>query len=332
MNFYELDFAGRWVCLERHPLLGGFSARYDNPFKQEKSSESQSRSSSFLPIQETALTQTLQAFLDQGRVGTGQESFAGQRVAPLSAGQQTAISGAEPFLDIFSAQREIPFLGQTGDALRGILSGETGAEQFTPERANEIFTQTRQLPAERTFERFTKPLIDEGFAGPGFQNTARPREVLREAEFLQQGLRGEREGFLGQIEALNRGISENKAGRTLSAIPLGAGLASLPEQIAGQRLAGRAGVFDFLGAGQQQQQAEINAERQVFEEARKFMDPEDFVNLLALIGQPFQQSQGTSAGFFQSPGNAGMTSLLSGAGAAAGGNIGIKATGGSRLF
>ena len=253
----EIGYGGRWFVPSQRPKLGrGISVRYDFG-KQEKSSESQQAAQSFLPIQETALTQALQAFIDQGRIGAGQPQFTGERVAPLTAGQQTAISGAEPFLDIFSAQREIPFLGETGGALQGILSGELGGELISPERAQQVFQQTRQIPSERIFERFTKPLTEEQFAGPGFQSTARAQAVTREGERLQEGLRAEREQFLFGTEQANRALQEARAGRTLSAIPLGFEGALQPERVAATRLAGRAGIFDFLSTQQQQRQREI---------------------------------------------------------------------------
>lgn len=279
--------------------------------KQEKASSSRQQAQAFLPIQETALTQTLQAFIDQGRIATGQPQFTGERIAPLTTGQQAAISGVDPFLDVFAAQREIPFLGETGGALQGILKGELGADIITPERAQEVFQATRVTPRLRQFERFDKPLIEEQFAGPGFQSTARASAVTRGAEELGRDIASEREQFLFGTEQANRALQEARAGRTLSAIPLGAELATLPEQVATARLAGRGGVFDFLTTQQQQQQREIAAEREVFQEAQRFMDPEDFANLVALLGLQFSQSSGVGTGYFESPLSTGLKSALS---------------------
>lgn len=316
MNGYmEIDYAGRWWMPSRHPTILG-NVRYDLG-KQEEASRSTERS--FLPIQETGLTQTLQAFIDQGRIGAGQPQFEGQRVAPLGPGQQAAISGAEPFLDTFSAQREIPFLGETGGALQGILSGEFGGELISPERAQQVFEQTRQIPRLRQFERFDKPLIEEQFAGPGFQSTARARAVTLGAEELGRDIASEREQFLFGTEQANRALQEARAGRTLSGIPLGLEAGLQPERVAGARLAGRAGVFDFLTTQQQQQQREIAAEREIFTEAQRFMDPEDFANLVTLLGLNFSTSKSTSS--FESPLSQGFGSLLSGGGAVAGANI-----------
>ncbi len=317
MSFYELDYAGRWVCLEQRPcllgggLLGGRTWRYDIG-KQETQSESQQTSAAKRPSQGTALDAAIKAFTEQGRIGRGQESFPGERLAQFSTGQEAAIGGAEGFLDTFAADRDIPFFGETGSALSGILAGETGGELISPERAQEVFQATRVQPRLRQFERFDKPLIEEQFAGPGFQSTSRAQAVTRGAEEVSRDIASEREQFLFGTEQANRALQEARAGRSLAAIPLGAQLSQLPEQIAGTRLAGRAGVFDFLGAGQQQRQREINAEREVFQEAQRFMDPEDFSNLVALLGLNFATSQQTSESFFESPQSAGLKSLFAG--------------------
>ncbi|HEC65298.1 MAG TPA: tail fiber domain-containing protein [bacterium] len=324
MGFYELDYAGRWVDLSRKPLLGGSNVRYDVGKQEERKTET-TAAQSFLPIQETALTQALQSFIDQGRIGAGQPQFPGERLAPFTPGQQAAISGAEPFLDTFAAGREIPFFGETGGALRGILAGETGADIISPQRAQEVFQATRVDPRLRQFERFDKPLIEEQFAGPGFQSTARAQAVTRGGEELSRDIAAEREQFLFGTEQANRALQEARAGRTLSAIPLGAGLAQLPEQVAGARLSGRAGVFDFLTAQQQQQQRGIQVEQQIFQEAQRFMDPEDFANLVALLGLNFQTSFGRAQAFDPSPLQAGLTAAFTEAGTTVGGGVGAGA-------
>ena len=321
MSFYELDYAGRWVQPSRRPLLGGFNVRYDVGKQEERSSQTQV-SKSFLPIQEQGLTQALQEFIGQGRIGAGQAQFPGERVAGFTGGQQAALGGVEGFLDTFAADREIPFFGETGSALRGILAGETGAELISPERAQEVFRATRGDPRRRQFERFDKPLIEEQFAGPGFQSTSRAQAVTRGAEELGRDIASEREQFLFGTEQANRAIQEARAGRTLSAIPLGFGAGQIPTSEATARLAGRGGVFDFLTTQQQQQQRQIDAEREIFQEAQRFMDPEDFANLVALLGLSFQTSFGRSQTKDPSPLQSGLTSAFAGGGGAFGGRVG----------
>jgi len=231
-------------------------------------------------------------FTQQGRIGSGQESYGGDRVASLTGMQQQAIDTDQlrGFLDTFSANRDIPFFGETGDALSGILRGETGAEQISPERAEQVFRQTRVDPRMREFNRFTKPLIEEQFAGPNFQSSARAREVGLAGERVADDLGDERAGFLFDIENINRQIDESKAGRTMGAIPLGFQAGTMPEQVAAARLTGRGGIFDFASAEQTQAQREIQAEREVFEEAQRFMDPEDLSALMGFLGLNYESS------------------------------------------
>lgn len=314
MSYMEIGYNG-WFMPSKRPQIGGFGCRYDAG-KQEKRSETTTTSKD--PSQTQALQQTLGAFTEQGRIGAGQESFPGERVAGLGPGQQKALAGVPDFLDTFSAQRDIPFIGETGSALRGILSGETGAELIDPQRAQEVFQATRVDPRLRQFERFDKPLIEEQFAGPNFQSSGRARAVTRAGEEVSRDIASEREQFLFGTEQANRALQESRAGRSLAAIPLGVQQSLLPEQVAGARLAGRGGVFDFLSTQQQQQQREISAEREVFQEAQRFMDPEDFANLVALLGLNFSSS--LSRTFDASPLQAGTTAAFT----TAGGNLGGK--------
>lgn len=260
-------------------------------------SKSESEQKSFLPVQREGLESALRSFMDQGRVGSGQEQFPGQRVAGFTPGQETAISGVDPFLDVFSASRDTPFFGEVGGALQGILTGETGGKMFSPGRAEEIFQATRVAPRTRQFERFDKPLIEEQFAGPGFQSTARAQAVTRGAEELGRDIASERENFMFGIEQSNRALEEARAARALSAIPIAQQAATMPEQVARERIEGRGAAFDFMAAQQAQQQREIQAEREIFQEAQRFMDPEDFANLAALLGLNFASGEGGRSGF-----------------------------------
>ena len=154
-NYMEIGYSG-WFMPSRRPMIGGATARYDAG-KQEKSSESQQSSKSFIPAQEDALKKALAAFTEQGRIGSGQEQFPGQRVVGMTDLQNQIVGETGNFMDTFSASGGTPFFGEMGSALQGLLSGETGAENISSERANEIFSASRQTPAEDAFTRFTKP-------------------------------------------------------------------------------------------------------------------------------------------------------------------------------
>lgn len=140
-------------------------------FGQEESS-SQETSKSFLPIQEDVLKQFLKS--QRGRIGQGQESFAGLRVAPFQALQEQA----------FKLAPEAFFR--------------------TPEQEADIFKEGIETPALRRFREETTPLIDESFAGPGFFGSARAQERVRAGESLAANLETERSNLRRETETLNR--------------------------------------------------------------------------------------------------------------------------------
>jgi hypothetical protein len=214
------------------------------------------------------------------------DTFTGDRVSAFTPLQEQAIDpqALSGFLDTFSADRGIPLQGETNEALGGLLRGEGGGELISPERAGEVFQQTRVAPRQREFRDFQQPLIEEQFAGPGFQSTARAQEVSRAGERVGQDLASERAGFLFDVENANRALQEGRASRTLSSIPFGFQAGTQPEQVAGARLAGRGSVFDFAGAEQRQQQQEIFAEQEAFADAQRFFDPGQFEQIMGLLG------------------------------------------------
>jgi len=138
-------------------------------FGQQKSSD---KSKSFLPIQEDVLTQFLES--QRGRIGQGQESFGGQRVAGFGDLQERALNLAP---DAFFR---------------------------TPEQEADLFKTGIADPARRQFAQETVPLIGEQFAGPGFFGSARAQETVRAGEDLASNLTQARSGLRQQTENINR--------------------------------------------------------------------------------------------------------------------------------
>ena len=138
-------------------------------FGQKKSSD---KSKSFLGIQKDVLTEFLES--QRARIGQGQESFPGLRVAPFSALQRQAFDLAP---DAFFR---------------------------TPEQEEELFREGIEAPALKRFRQETVPLIGESFAGPGFFGSARAQEQVRAGEDLASGLETERQGLRRETEQLNR--------------------------------------------------------------------------------------------------------------------------------
>jgi hypothetical protein len=142
-------------------------------FGQQKSSD---KTSSFLPIQRDVLTEFLES--QRGRIGQGQQSFGGERVAGFGDLQERALNLAP---DAFFR---------------------------TPEQEADLFKFGIEDPARRQFTQETVPLIGESFAGPGFFSSARAQETVRAGEDLASNLTAARSGLRQQTEDINRqGVS-----------------------------------------------------------------------------------------------------------------------------
>lgn len=138
--------------------------------KSRSKSESQGRSKT-LP-QEDVLTQFLKS--ERGRIGAGQRSFEGDRVAGFSDLQETALG----------------------------LAPETLFR--TPQQEADLFKFGIEEPARRRFLQETVPLIREEFSGPGFFSSARAQETVRAGEDFASGLERTRQDLRRETEDINR--------------------------------------------------------------------------------------------------------------------------------
>lgn len=275
---------------------------------------SKSSSASYIPEQKKWLEKALQTY--GPALGKGEVSYPGARVAGFTPTQKAALGGTEGFLDKFSPDAPMPMYGQTGKALGGILSGQTGAAPITPQQTQSFFKSAFQEPAQYQFSEYTRPLIREEYAGPGFWGSARAGAVSKAGQELGQWLGQKRGELEWQVGEANRGIAEAKAGRALAGVPLGMEYAGQPTREAATRLAGRQGVFGFAGAVQQQRQAEIGAAMQKFAEGKRLTDQENLNVLMGLLSMSYQ----TTAENRQGPGLG--YSLLSGLGGEFGSTMG----------
>lgn len=261
-------------------------------------SESKSTSTSYTPEQKKWLGQALALYGPQ--LGKGEQVYGGERVAPFTGTQQAALSDMGGYLDTFAPGREIPLYGEGGTALSQILSGQMGAKQITPEATQAYYKSVFEQPALKGWGERIKPEIQEAYAGPGYWGGARAGAVVEGRQDVEDWLGEQRGGLEWDVSQANRAIEEAKAGRALSAIGPSMAYGQLPTQEAQARLAGRAGVFEFAGAGQAQKQAEINANIQKFVEENRITSAEDMQILLALLGMSYSTS--TSTGESWGPG------------------------------
>lgn len=250
------------------------------------------KSYSYLPVQATWLKNMLGQYGPQ--VGEGQPSYPGQRVAPLTGTQQGALKNVGGWEQYLNPANQMPMFNQTGSALGGILSGQTGAEAYTPEAINTLFEAAYKQPAMRAWNEQMKPEIQEAYSGPGYWHSDRMAQQTKGAQDVQNWL-GEQYGNMRfAAEESNRAIEEAKAGRALSAIPMGMEYGQMPTQQALAAIQGRGALYGLGSAEQEQAQQEINAQMEQFIESERLTDPESLAVILSLLGLNYSSSKGVT--------------------------------------
>jgi hypothetical protein len=229
-------------------------------------------------------------------LGKGQISYPGSEVAEFTPTQKAALGGTQGFLDKFSPDAPYPMFGETGTALKGILGGKTGAKKITPEDTASFFKRSYEDPAMYQFSEYTRPLIREEYAGPGFWGSSRAKAVGKAGQELGQWLGAKRGEVEWQAGEANRAIDEAKAGRALSAVPLGLDYAGAPTREALTRLGGRQGVFNFASAEWQQKQNMLNDSIKKFQAGKRLTDPEIMNILMSLVTMGMSSSKSSSSG------------------------------------
>ncbi len=279
------------IFVERNGII--FQINPDYPFRRYKSSGgggSTSTSTSFTPRQEA----------EQGRafdvygplLGQGQVSFPGTRVAP-QAGVQQDIFGALPeFASTFGDLGGAPLQEELEATSGGLLRGEFGAQPITPEQESAFFQRAIRDPRQREFERTEAPLIREEFAGPGFYGSARASQVAEAQGDINAQLSEQRARLAFDVLGRNQQVADTQANRALAAINPALAVQDSPQRQQLSKLAGMQEVFKLADQERGQQQAEINASMQKFQEGQRLTDPEVLTVLLTLLGQSFSTTTG----------------------------------------
>jgi len=269
-------------------------------------SKSSSKTYTYTPAQKKGGQELLDLYGPE--LGKGQVSYPGTEVAEFTPTQKAAMSGLDEYLKGFSPDNKTSMFGQTGSALSGILSGQTGAKKITPEETASFFKRGYQEPAMYQFSEYTRPLIREEYAGPGFWGSARAKAVSKAGQELGNWLGQKRGEVEWQAGETNRSIDEAKAGRAAAAVPMGM-------QYAGQPLRERQGVFGFAAVEQQQRQRMIDESIKKFQEGKRLTDPEIMNILMQMITS--QMGSGSSS----ETGMGALGQFGKGAGFAAGGTL-----------
>ncbi len=284
-------------------------------------SESKSTSESKTERQKQELEKAFEVYSKEW--GVGPDVFPDSRVTPFSTLQQEAITGAGNYADYFSTPQTAgtPLSGETGTAIKGLLSGETGAKPMGDQDVSDYFGKAIYDPTMKTLREDTLPGIDEDYSGPGFWNAARSHERVDVRQDTADYLTSSRADLEWDVKGRNQAIEESKAGRTLAALPGAMAYGQVPAQeiknnleIASKQLGGLGQVFGFGQAEQTQAQMKLQDEIMKFAEENQITDPENLSILLTLLGMNFSQSSSSGSSWGPGLGYAGVTSFLSGVG------------------
>jgi hypothetical protein len=190
---------------------------------------------------------------------------------------------------------------------------------ITEESAARMFESIYGAPGRKEFRETVAPAINEQFAGPGYWSGARARAGFEGAQDLSDWLgtkRGQFEsdvfdrnlqigGFNAQLDRDADALARSRAGLDVTlteqqsqqerdrragvfgAVDRTADYLATPARVSGEALAGRAGVFDFAGAEQQQAQNVINSEMQKYAEQYNITDPQTLEVLSMLLNMRY---------------------------------------------
>jgi len=254
-------------------------------YKKDDGGSKTTTSSPYTPEQQDWISKALELY--GPTLGQGANVYPGERVAGFTDTQQGTLGSLGSFADYFGGGGEMPMYAQTGDALKNILAGTAGADPWTSQQTSDYFKSAYQQPAMKQWSEFIKPEIKENYAGPGYWSSARAGAVAEGARDLGDWLGAKHGQLQWDTATQNKMLQESAANRMLSGIGQGMQYGMMPTQEMLSKLGGLGGVFDFAGAGQQQNQAEINAAIQKWAEEQAITDPANLSILMAFLNQPY---------------------------------------------
>jgi len=272
------------------------------------SAGSEQSSKGYIPAQKAGLKEALNYYLPM--LGQGlSKIFQGKRVAPLTDTQNTVFNGANDlagqFVDTFgnTTQPDTPLFAETGYALKGILSGDTGAAKTTQAQTDQYFNENIKNPTMKTLNQDLLPSVDEGYTGGNFFSTARGNARSKAIRDTSDSLLSQKAQLNWNTNQANQQLDEAKASRILAAIPQGLQYSEAPTQQALSNLQIAAGKISGLGqllgigsAEQTQQQQELTAAMAKWAEENQITNSDDLSIILSLLGMNYNRSSGSSWG------------------------------------
>jgi len=194
-------------------------------------------------------------------------------VAPFSDLQRSVLNSMSSY-----GSTGPPLAGETGQTIKGLLSGQTGARKLEGEDIENYYKTAFVEPAMYNLRENINPAIDESFAGPGYFGSARSNARVDAAQDTSRWLGEQRGGLEWNALLNNQAIDEAKAGRALSTLGPAMQYGRQPIEIAKD-------LFGFGTAEQTQEQRVLEGEFQKFLDDNRITDPETINILMQLIGQ-----------------------------------------------
>lgn len=242
------------------------------------------------------------------QAGVNKNIYPGDRVADFTPLQNTAVSMANNYADIFSTPKTVgtPLFTETGNAINDLLSGKAGAQKTTPEQVNQYFTERIQAPAMKLLEEDLLPAVDEGYTGGNFWSAARGKARDKMTSDIADKLIEQRSQLEWDTNLANQNLDEADAARMLSALSPAMSYGQMPYQealhnltLASGGMSGLANLFGMGSSQQEQQQKEIDAEIGKFTEEHQITDPDNLAILMNLLNMDVMRTSKENAYFWR---------------------------------
>jgi len=256
----------------------------------------------------------------KGYMKEGPNVYQGERVAPLTGGQQDLLGylerGAKDYAAGNNQFQNDPLYQQGKGVMSGALAGQLGATPLTFGQAQDYYKQVIEQPTLDQFYSDVMPGVKEAYSGPGYWGGARAQAQSGATEDVFSTLGQQRAQLGWDVLGRNQQLAEQQANRQMQAAAGVGEYLDLPSKLFASNTANVGQYLSTLGIGQAQEQNEINAAMQKFIEETEKTDPRVAQYFLSLLNVSNPTSSGSSSG--PGLGNTLLSSFASKFGGAAG--------------
>jgi len=263
-------------------------------------SETKTYTESLSPEQKKYFNKLLDIY---GPTAGKNQIYPGDRVANFTPFQNKILDLANNYTNILSTPQSVstPLFGETGQAIKDILSGNMGANKITPQQVSQYFDERIKAPTLKTLNEDLLPMVDEGYTGGNFWSTAKNKSRNSLIKDIADQLTQQRSQLEWDTTLSNQALDEADANRALSSLSAAMEYGQTPykEALANLTLAtgGLSGLGNLFGLGstqQDQRQKEIDAEIQKFAEENTITDPTNLAILMNLLNMDVMSTSKTN--------------------------------------